>query len=89
MIGALQNPYVFAVVLAFVTALLTYLLSTVTDKDSTRNKRAFFATMAAGLLAGVALTYFTGSKAGGADAAALATEPFDTIAGATTVPVGI
>ena len=88
MLGALQNPYVFAVVLAFVTAILTFLLSTVTDKDSTRSKRAFFTTMAAGLLAGVVLTYFTSSRAGGAEAA-LATEPFDTIAGATTVPVGI
>lgn len=92
MLGALQQPYIFAIVLAVVTAVLAYLLSTVTDKDAVRSKRTFFKTLAAGVVAGLALTYFTTGRARGGDAAgaaAVVTEPFDAIAGATAGPVGI
>lgn len=93
MLGALQQPYIFAIVLAVVTSVLAYLLSTVTDKDAVRSKRTFFKTLAAGVVAGLALTYFATGRARGADAGAAAaaavTEPFDAIAGATAGPVGI
>lgn len=85
MLGMLRQPYLFAIALAVVTAVLAFALSKVTDKDSTKSRRTFFTTLAAGLVTGIALTYLTAPK--GVAEAAIATEPFDAIPG--TVPVGI
>lgn len=73
MLAFLQQPYVFALALALVTALLSFAYAKVTDKEPGRPAKTFFKTMAAGTLAGIALTYLTSSKA----EPLLATEPFD------------
>ena len=68
----LQQPYVFALTLAVVTAVLVYLYTKTTERDPVQLNKAFFKTLAAGTLAGVALTYLTTGRA-----ERLATEPFD------------
>lgn len=83
MLAFLQQPYVFAVALAFATAVLVFLYGRVTDKEASRPTRTFFKTLAAGILAGVALTYMSSSKP-----EPIATEPFDAVV-AGVVPGGI
>lgn len=68
----LQKPYVFALVLACLTAVLTYAYSKVTDNDAKKSNRTFFKTLAAGTFAGLGLTYLVQSKSD-----PIATEPFD------------
>lgn len=77
----LQQPYVFALTLAVLTAVLVYLYSRTTEKDPAQASKTFFKTLAAGTLTGVALTYFTSAKG----EQLLATEPFD----APSAPGGI
>lgn len=72
MFAFLQQPYVFAIVLAVLTSVLVYLYSKTTEKDPSQVNRTFFKTLAAGTLAGVGLTYLTSAKS-----ETLATEPFD------------
>jgi len=72
MLAFLQQPYVFALSLAVLTSALVYLYSKTTDRDSAHTTKTFFKTLAAGSLAGVALTYLTTNRT-----EALATEPFD------------
>ena len=74
MLAFLQQPYVFAFTLAFLTALLAYLYSRTTERDSTQMNKTFFKTLAAGCLAGIGLTYLTSNKG-----ETLATEPFDVL----------
>jgi hypothetical protein len=81
MLAVLQHPYVFALALAFCTALLSYLYSRTLDKDPTQSTKTFFKTMAAGTLAGIVLTYVAAASRG----ETLATEPFD-MAAPTSVP---
>lgn len=85
MLGFLQQPYVFAIVMAIVTAGLVFAYSKITDtKESGKSsKTAFFKTLAAGLVAGMGLTYISSSKS-----ETIATEPFDAAPG-LTAPVGI
>jgi len=79
----IQKPYVFALAIALVTAILAYAYSKVTDKDSNVSYRTFFKTLAAGALAGVVLTYLSTPRA-----EAMATEPFDLNNDALPVPSG-
>lgn len=74
----LQQPYVFALTLALLTAVLAFLYAKTTEKDS--GTKTFFKTLAAGAVAGVALTYFANGRG-----EQLATEPFDAL---PTVPSG-
>lgn len=83
MFAFLQQPYVFAISLAVLTSVLVYLYSKTTEKDSTQANKTFFKTLAAGTLAGVALTYFTSNRS-----EQLATEPFDVMPG-VSAPGGI
>lgn len=75
MLGFLQQPYVFAVVVAVATAVLAYLYSRVTDQDATRHSKTFFRTLVAATLAGVGLTYVATARS----APVMATEPFDAV----------
>lgn len=82
MLAFLQKPYVFAFVLSFATAVLVWMYNrTLAPPQGANNtpqaeaRRSFFKTLAAGLLAGGALTYLTTRRAGGGDA--IAAEPFD------------
>lgn len=70
MLGILQQPYVFAVVVAILTAALTYFYSRTIEADDKSNK-TFFKTLTAGLLVGLGLAYLSQPKT-----EALATEPF-------------
>lgn len=72
MFGFLQQPYVFALALALVTSVLSYLYAKTTDKDGSAN-RTFFKTLAAGTLGGFVLTYVSRMSRG----EQVATEPFD------------
>lgn len=72
MLSFLQQPYVFALSLALLTSVLVYLYSKTTEKDPAHVNKTFFKTMAAGTLAGVALTYLTSGRS-----EPMATEPFD------------
>ena len=72
MFAFLQQPYIFALSLALLTSVLVYMYSKTTEKDSTHVNKTFFKTLAAGTLAGVALTYLTSGRS-----EPLATEPFD------------
>lgn len=84
MLGFLQQPYVFAVVMAIVTAGLVYAYSKITDtKDQKTSKSTFFKTLVAGLIAGMGITYVSTSRT-----ETIATEPFDA-AVATSAPGGI
>lgn len=84
MLAVLQKPYVFAFVLSFATAVLVWLYNrTLVRADPKPDPKAeayrsFFKTLAAGLLAGGALTYLT-TRRGGGDATAVAAEPFDAV----------
>lgn len=87
--GILQQPYVFALLVALGTAVLTYLYGRVTDKDPAAPARTFNKTLAAGVLVGAALTYLATPRA--ADSPLMvATEPFDTAGAAVggVVPTG-
>lgn len=77
MFAFLQQPYVFALCLALLTSVLVYLYSKTTEKDSTHANKTLFKTLAAGTLAGVALTYLTSGRS----EPLAATEPFDAVPG--------
>lgn len=70
MLSVLQQPYVFAIAVAVLTAALVYFYSRTIENDEKSNK-TFFKTLAAGLLVGGGLAYLSRPKA-----EALATEPF-------------
>lgn len=74
MLAFLQQPYIFAFSLALLTATLVYLYSKTTEKDSTQVQRTFFKTLAAGTVAGIAMTYFSTARS-----ETLSTEPFDAL----------
>ena len=65
-----QQPYVFAVAVAVLTAALVYFYSRTIESDEKCNK-TFFKTLAAGLLVGVGLAYLSQPRT-----EQLATEPF-------------
>ncbi len=79
MLAVLQKPYVFAFVLSLATAVLVWLYNRTLTKAGTNTNaadeayRSFFKTLAAGLLAGGALTYLTTRRGGDV----VASEPFD------------
>lgn len=84
MLGFLQQPYVFAVVVAIVTAGLVYVYSKITDsKDQKTSKSTFFKTLVAGLIAGMGLAYASSPRT-----ETIATEPFDAVV-ASAAPGGI
>jgi hypothetical protein len=68
--SALQQPYVFAVAVAVLTATVVYFYSRTLERDDKCNK-TFFKTLAAGLLVGGGLAYMSQPRA-----EKLATEPF-------------
>lgn len=70
----LQQPYVFALATALLTATLAFLYSKTTEREQGGATRTFFKTLASAALAGVALTYFASGRA-----EPLATEPFDPV----------
>ena len=70
MLSVLQQPYVFAVAMAVLTAALVYFYSRTIESDGKPNK-TFFKTLAAGLVVGGGLAYISHPRA-----EALATEPF-------------
>lgn len=72
MLGFLQQPYMFALTLAVLTAALSYLYSFVVERDPSKRNSTFFKTLAAGVVVGVGLTYLTTSRS-----ETLAAEPFD------------
>lgn len=74
MLAFLQQPYVFALSLTLLTAVLAFLYGKITDKDPSTPMRTFFKTLAAGAVAGVALTYLSTARAD-----PVATEPFDAL----------
>lgn len=80
MLPFIQQPYVFALVLALATASLVYLYTKTTDPQ--QSNKAFFKTLAMGSIAGVALTYMSSPK----PAISMVTEPFDAPA---ALPSGI
>lgn len=88
MLAVLQKPYVFAFVLSLATAVLVWMYNrTLVKQDpkadpQTEAYRSFFKTLAAGLLAGGALTYLTTRR--GNDV--VASEPFD-MAPVTAAPL--
>lgn len=82
MLGFLQQPYVFALVTAVLTAILVYFYSKITDgKDGKTSKSTFFKTLAAGLAVGMGLAWLSAPRA-----ETIATEPFDV---AVNAPGGI
>ena len=81
MLGFLQQPYVFALVVALVTAVLAYSYSRVTDADASRHSRTFFRTLAAASVAGLGLAYLASARS----APVMATEPFDAVLPAPAV----
>jgi hypothetical protein len=81
MLQFLRQPYIFAFVLACLTAVLVYMYSKTIEKDATRADKIFFKTLAAGVLAGAALTYATSPRSANVAIA----EPFDP----TTTALGI
>ena len=81
MLGFLKQPYVFAVVLAVVTAALMYLYSRTIEADTEKCTKTFFKTLAIAATSGLLLAYLasswdTGSSGGGGGGGELATEPF-------------
>jgi len=84
MLAILQQPYMFAMALAVLTALLAYLYSRTTERDGAQANKTFFKTLAAGALAGVGLTYLTSGRT-----EQLATEPFDVMPPVTAAAAGI
>lgn len=73
MLEFLRRPYIFALVLASLTAVIVYFYSKTIEKDAARADKIFFKTLAAGILAGAALTYATSPRS----AEAAIVEPFD------------
>jgi high-affinity Fe2+/Pb2+ permease len=71
MLSVLQQPYVFAVAVAVLTAALVYFYSRTIESDQKSSNKTFFKTLAAGLLVGGGLAYLSQPKP-----EALATEPF-------------
>lgn len=69
-----QQPYVFALTIALLTAALAYMYSRTTEKEPAGANKTFFKTLAAGALAGIGLTWLTSARP-----EALATEPFDAL----------
>ena len=85
MLGILKQPYVFAVVLAVLTAGLMYVYARTVEADKERCNKTFFKTLAIASVSGLLLAYaasWAGSGSGGAGdsgpggAGELATEPF-------------
>lgn len=74
MLAFLQQPYVFAFALAMLTATITFFYSKTVEKDQAQVKRTFFKTLAAGVLAGAVLAYFSTPRG-----EQLAAEPFDAV----------
>jgi hypothetical protein len=72
MLAVIRQPYVFALVVALLTAALAYAYSYVTDRDRAVSYRTFFKTLVAAAASGMVLTYLTQP---GEDI--MATEPFD------------
>ena len=58
MLGFLKNSYAFAVVVALLTATLSWLYARTIEKDKDVVNKTFFKTLVAGLIAGVALAWF-------------------------------
>lgn len=90
MLAVLQKPYVFAFVLSLATAVLVWLYNRTLVKQDAKAVdpkaeayRSFFKTLAAGLLAGGALTYLTTARRGGD---VVASEPFDAVVAAAAPP---
>lgn len=81
MLEFVRQPYIFALVLASLTAVVVYFYSKTIEKDAARADKIFFKTLAAGVLVGAALTYMTSSPRSVEIA-----EPFDP---ATTTALGI
>lgn len=78
-IDILKLPYVFALTIALLTSVLTYLLAKITEKDPDKPMRTFFKTLVSGAVVGGILTYLTSpTRASPND---VATEPFDAVAG--------
>lgn len=70
MLSVLQQPYVFAVAVAVLTASIVYFYSKTIESDDKCNK-TFFKTLAAGLVVGVGLAYLSQPRL-----EQLSTEPF-------------
>ncbi len=75
LVGALQQPYVFSLVVAIAVSAVLWAWSKFTDKDADRPRKTFLKTLTASLFVGMPLTYFVHSRGGGAEAVAV--EPFD------------
>lgn len=69
-----QQPYVFALAIVVLTALLTFLYDKTLERDPAHHSRTFFKTLAAGVAAGLSLTWLTSPRS-----ELLATEPFDAV----------
>jgi hypothetical protein len=70
MLAFLQQPYVFAVAAAVLTAAAIYFYTKTLDRDEQCNN-AFFKTLTAGLLVGLGLAYLSTPRA-----ETMLTEPF-------------
>lgn len=70
MLAFLQQPYVFAIAIAVLTATAMYFYTKTMEQDDKCNK-AFFKTLTAGLLAGLGLAYLSTPRA-----EPILTEPF-------------
>ena len=84
MLGILKQPYVFAIVLAIVTATLMYMYSRTVENDHDKCSKTFFKTLAIATTSGLALAYAattlggsgSGGGGGGGGGEQLSTEPF-------------
>lgn len=65
-----SHPYVFAVLVALLTAGLSWMYARTIEKDPEVIKKTFNKTLAAALIAGLTLTYFVNRQE------RLSTEPF-------------
>ena len=83
MLGFLQQPYVFAVVIAFLTAALAWMYSRTLEQEPRAPTKTFFKTLAAGLIAGLGVTFVANKMD---PTSPMSAEPFmpDTIA-----PLGV
>ena len=70
MLSVLQQPYVFAVAVAVLTAAVMYFYSRTLESNEKANK-TFYKTLAAGLVVGLGLAYLSRPKP-----EAISTEPF-------------
>ena len=71
----LLNPYLAAALAALATALVAYLYARTLDKKSDEANKAFFKTLAAGLVGGGAVTWLL-SRGGGGGGEAPPMQPF-------------